>query len=150
MKEPSQTAIAITSLLYKNDSPVKNLVALEFSDDVAKDAQAWLDGYSRALRNHLRNTAPKMPGSDGTQHSYPDREATKPEYIPAPDASETETSIPSKPSTPEYSDYSDCVAALQLTGETLWSDETGEEAKTESIRTALEALDNIQAMLKQF
>lgn len=143
------TATKITALLYQ-DGAFKNLCRQEYADDITKDVEALLNRYHRTLSNHLRNTAPKTPGGDATHHAYPDRESVKPEYIAAPDASETETSIPSKPSTPEYSDYSDCVAALQLTGETLWSDETGEEAKTESIRTALEALDNIQAMLKQF
>ena len=148
MKEPSQTAIAITSLLYKNDSPVKNLVALEFSDDVAKDAQAWLDGYSRALRNHLRNTTPKTPGGDAAHHAYPDRESVKPEYEPVPSPDETETSIPSKPSTPEYSDAQDALARLQTNLETVFTGET-EADKVESMREAIAALDDLGEMLRK-
>jgi hypothetical protein len=147
-KEPSSTAIQLAAVLYGPKSSLKNLVSHENADDIARDMDALLNRYHRTLSNHLRNTTPKMPGSDGREHSYPDREATKPEYEPVPDPAETETSIPSKESTPSYDDFMERVNALQATGESIFSDET-KESKTESMREAISALDDLGEMLRK-
>ena len=139
----------ITDLLFLEESSLKNLVRKEEMADIKKDVDALLNRYEKNLRNHLRNTAPAVPDSDGRQHAYPDREALKPEYEPVPDPAETETSIPSKVSTPNYDDFSERIAALQTSLETLFDDSAERGDKVESMREAIAAMDDLSEWLKK-
>lgn len=142
----SNLATKITDLLFLEDSSLKNLVRKESQDDIRKDVKSFLDGYERALRNHL-NTAPKVPAGEGTQHAYPDVEHPK---LSTPDPAETETSESSKPSTPDYDDMGNALETMREARETLFDDSIGNEGKIESIKAAKAALDDYLTVLKKF
>jgi hypothetical protein len=150
----SNLANKVTNLMYREKSPLLNLVKRQFADDVAKDVDALLNLYHRNLSRHLRNAAPEYV-PDAKDPAFPDRGGEKyypqieHEHEPVPDASTTETSIPSKVSTPNYDDLNERIEALQRSITTLFDDSAENGDKVESMREAISALDDLSEWLKQ-
>jgi hypothetical protein len=136
---------AIVDLLFLENSTIKNLIRKESQGDIRKDVTSFLNGYEKALRNHL-NAAPKVPAGDGRERAYP--EITH-EHEPVPDASTTETSIPSKESIPNCDDFNERIEALQRSITTLFDDSADRDSKVSSMREAISAMNDLSGWLKQ-